>query len=66
MCRIFDFKTYAPSQGHTAILNVHFYEFSSDAFYLFIYLFIFVFLGLYPQHIEIPRLGVKLELQLLA
>ena len=31
-------------------------------FYLFIYLFFFVFLGLYPWHMEVPRLGVKLEL----
>ena len=26
----------------------------------------FLFLGLYPRHMEVPRLGVKLELQLLA
>ena len=25
---------------------------------------IFVFLGLHPQHMEVPRLGVELELQL--
>ena len=25
---------------------------------------IFVFLGLFPWHMEVPRLGVKLELQL--
>ena len=30
-------------------------------FYLFIY---FVFLGLHPEHMEVPRLGVKPELQL--
>ena len=29
-------------------------------------LFCFVFLGLHPQHMESPRLGVKLELQPLA
>ena len=28
--------------------------------------FLFVFLGLYPRHMEVPRLGVELELQLLA
>ena len=28
--------------------------------------FFFVFLGPYPWHMDIPRLGVKLELQLLA
>ena len=27
---------------------------------------LFVFLGSHPQHIEVPRLGVELELQLLA
>ena len=32
--------------------------------YLFIYLFICVFLGLHSRHMEIPRLGVKLELHL--
>ena len=26
--------------------------------------FIFVFLGLHPQHMEVPTLGVELELQL--
>ena len=31
---------------------------------LFFFFFFFVFLGLHPQHMEIPRLGVKLELQL--
>ena len=33
---------------------------------LFIYLFIYDFLGLYLLHMEVPRLGVKSELQLLA
>ena len=28
--------------------------------------FFFVFLGLHLQHMEVPRLGIKLELQLLA
>ena len=28
--------------------------------------FIFWFLGLHPRHVEVPRLGVKLELQLWA
>ena len=37
--------------------------------FLFIYLFLnlillFCFLGLYPRHIEVPRLGVESELQL--
>ena len=36
--------------------------------YKYIYLFIYlsVFLGPQPWHMEVPRLGVKLELQLLA
>ena len=32
--------------------------------YLFIYLLSFVFLGPNPQHMEVPRLGAELELQL--
>ena len=28
--------------------------------------YICIFLGLHPQHIEVPRLGVYLELELLA
>ena len=28
------------------------------------FFFFFVFLGLYSQHMEVPRLGVKLDLQL--
>ena len=35
-------------------------------FYLFIYLLYFVFLGIPLWYIEVPRLGVKLQLQLLA
>ena len=36
-------------------------------FYFCIFLFLFfVFLGLHLWHMEVPRLGVKLELQLLA
>ena len=34
---------------------------------LFIYLFIyFCFVGPHPQHMEVPRLGIKSEIQLLA
>ena len=37
-------------------------------YYLFIYLFIFFvyFLGPHMQHVEVPRLGVQSELQLMA
>ena len=31
---------------------------------IFIYLFIYLFLGLHLQHMEVPKLGVELELQL--
>ena len=35
--------------------------------HLFIYLFVFLpFLGPVPRHMEVPRLGVESELQLLA
>ena len=34
---------------------------------LILFLFVcFVFLGLHPQHMEVPRLGVEMELELLA
>ena len=38
------------------------------SFFFFLFVFFlggcFVFLGLYPRHMEVPRLGVELELQL--
>ena len=37
------------------------------SFFLSFFLFFFVFLGLYPRHMEVPRIGVlELGLQLLA
>ena len=30
----------------------------------FFFFFFLVFLGLHPQHMEVPRLGIELELQL--
>ena len=36
------------------------------AFSLFIYLFIFIFGGPHLQHMEVPRLGIELELLMLA
>ena len=36
---------------------------SFSSIYLF---FLFCFLGPHPRHVEVPRLGVELELQLLA
>ena len=32
----------------------------------FFFFFFFVFLGLFPRHLEVPRLGVESELQLSA
>ena len=34
--------------------------------HFFLFCFVFVFLGPHSQHMEVPRLGVELELQLLA
>ena len=46
-------------------LFIYFYFlFLYNDFYLFIFIVIFYFLGLHPQHIEVPRLGIKSELQL--
>ena len=36
------------------------------SFFLFFFLPFFIFLGLDPRHMEVPRLGAELELQLLA
>ena len=35
-------------------------------FYFFLFFWSFCFLGPHPGHMEVPRLGVQLELQLLA
>ena len=39
---------------------------NSDFIYVYIFFLGGVFLGLHPWHMEVPRLGLKLELQLLA
>ena len=36
----------------------------SHVLFCFLFLFLFFFLGLHPWHMEVPRLGVKSELQL--
>ena len=41
------------SFGHSVLLRI-----------LYIHIFFWLFLGLHPRHMEIPRLGGKLELQL--
>ena len=38
----------------------------AEGFKSFNFFFFFVFLGSHPQHVEVPRIGVQLELQLLA
>ena len=38
----------------------------SFCFCFFLFFLFFVFLGRHPQHMEVPRLGVQSELQLLA
>ena len=35
-------------------------------FFFFFFFFFFVFLGPHPRHMEVPKVGVKSELQLLA
>ena len=37
-----------------------------NKYLVFVCLFVFVFLGPHPWHMEVPRLGVKAEPQLLA
>jgi len=42
-------------------------KFATAPFHFSVFFFFFpCFLGLHPRHMEVPRLGVKLELQLLA
>ena len=43
-----------------------FFFFFWCVFLVFLFCFVWSFLELYPQYIEVPRLGVKSELQLLA
>ena len=47
-------------------LNPSFFKLFIFYVYLFICVCVCVFLGLHPQYMEVPRLWVKLELQLLA
>ena len=47
---------------YTQIWNIYI-SFILYSFYMSIYLFIFVFLRLHLRHMEVSRLGVKLELQ---
>ena len=61
-------KTTQPSTDTNPSLSPSFQSILSPCtFYLFLKTILFMYLGFlgpYPQHMEIPRLGVKLELQL--
>ena len=48
-----------------ALANFFFFL-MNGLFYLFIFILFFCFIGPHPQHMKVPRLGVKSELQLLA
>ena len=54
------------SPGDTKISQVSFRSPSFSLSLFFFFFFFLPFLGPLPQHMEVPRLGVKLELQLLA
>ena len=61
----------ASRQGERAqhhLLNKHFdlFCFQFLKFYLFLFMYLFCFLGPHLWHMEVPRLGVKSELELLA
>ena len=63
----FDFKNYSPQIRNLQSLGEQHRNKTRVSFPAFFSLFFsFGFLGLYPQHTEVPRLGVKSELQLLA
>ena len=49
------------TQWELYFLLISFTLVSANIIYLFIHSFIYVFLGLHPQHMEVPRLGVTLE-----
>ena len=52
---------------HTYIhIYIHTYIYIHIYIYVYICIFCFFFLRLHPWHMQVPRLGVKLELQLLA
>ena len=40
--------------------------YNQNIYFYFYFVLSFIFLGLHLQHMEVPRLGVELELQLLA
>ena len=45
-------------------ISINIFIMSISILYIYIYLFIYLFLGPHLQHMEVPRLGVQLELQL--
>ena len=52
--------------AHTQFLFTCILRFCFVSYYELVAVFVFVCLGLHLQYVEIPRLGVQLELQLLA
>ena len=52
--------------AYCKILNIVPYVICKSLLLICLFIYLFCFLGLHPQHMEVPRLGVELELQLLA
>ena len=49
-------------KGGFLVFGVFFFLFFGFFVFVFVFVFVLVFLGLHPQHVEVPRLGVQLEL----
>ena len=62
-CSRFSVLSISAVQQNDPVIHIHIYIHYFLIFCLFIYLFI-LFWGPHSQHLEVPRLGVKSELQL--
>ena len=51
-------------KGSHTLLTLHPKGGGGTCLVIFFFFFFFVFLGPHPRHMEVPRLGVELELQL--
>ena len=49
---------------HSRFCHRYTHQQAGQSCFLFLCLFVFVFLGLHPWHVDAPKLGVELELQL--
>ena len=49
-----------------SILNVIRFILFTFFFPIYLFIYLFIYLGMYLKHMEVPRLGVQLELQLQA